>query len=127
MMPYLYWMIECTECGGRRVVYDAGIQAATRHCCPKGCSREIRPIGRIHPWDLDVMDEMGVVPEGYFSSAQYVIGSEPLAVSKAEWLRLIDEAGPDLSPGPKKNEAYERYLQRISGVERPPAESEESP
>jgi hypothetical protein len=66
-IPILFWMLECTECGTRRVVHDCylvfigtpndprtlegvgygGPPLAERYSCTKGCTAAMRAIGSI--------------------------------------------------------------------------------
>ena len=102
-IPVLYWMLECTECGLRRVVHDTylefvgtpdpnplfgagygGLALPDRYPCTKGCKRGMRAIGSIFgPDDLDMW-----LYEPY-------IRVEMSEAQRAEWARLIREA--DLS------------------------------
>jgi hypothetical protein len=100
-IPILYWMLECTNCGRRRVVHDCylvlvgttdpdpvpgtgytGPPLPERYGCSMGCSKGMRVIGSIdEPGDRIMwLDEP----------------HEPIAMDQqriAEWLLLIKEAG----------------------------------
>ncbi len=100
-IPVLYWMLECTECGTRCVVYDSylkfvgtsdpdppdgagyeGPPLPERYPCTKGCSRPMRAIGSIFDPDDKTMwpHEPRV----------------PVAMTQAqlnEWRQLIQAAG----------------------------------
>ena len=100
-LPILYWMLECTGCGTRRVVRDSylifvgtsepnpppgagygGPPLPERYDCTNGCSQRMRVIGSIfEPEDRTMwLDEP----------------HEPVELDQQqteEWLRLIQEAG----------------------------------
>jgi len=73
-IPALYWMLECTACGSRFVVYDTylkfvdtskpipvsgegyeGPPLPERYECAKGCSRSLKAIGSIFRPDDEEM------------------------------------------------------------------------
>jgi hypothetical protein len=73
-IPVLYWMLECTACGSRRVVHDCylvfvgssdpnpapgegyeGPPLPARYTCTKGCRRPMKAIASItHPSDEEM-------------------------------------------------------------------------
>jgi hypothetical protein len=98
-LPLLYWMLECPQCGARRVVHDAylefvgaaepapgagwgGRPPPERYGCLKGCTGQPRVIGSIfRPEDREMW-----LHEPH----------EPRKLSRQEseeWQRLIREAG----------------------------------
>ena len=99
-IPVLYWMLECTGCGARRVVRDrfllqisswnpkraagagyGGPPLPERYRCSKGCSRRLKAIGSIHRPD----DETMWLHEPH----------QPVKMTQAqidEWRRLIETA-----------------------------------
>jgi hypothetical protein len=100
-IPTLYWMLECTGCGNRFVVYDSylkfvGISDADahpgagyegpplpeRHRCPGGCASPLKTIASIfHPADREMWLHKPHVPV------------EMTKVQAEEWKRLLREAG----------------------------------
>jgi hypothetical protein len=73
-IPVLYWMLECTPCGTRRVVYDSylrfvgtsdpypgegegyvGPPLPQRYTCTKGCSGPMKAIGSVFSPDDETM------------------------------------------------------------------------
>src|SRR5688572_13349060 len=100
-IPRLYWMLECTACGGRLVVFDSylkfvgtpnpiphegegyeGPPLPERHKCPKGCLNSLNAVGSIsHPSERTMWLAKPHVP--------VEMTNEQLD----EWRRLIDEAG----------------------------------
>ena len=98
MLPNLYWMLECKQCGRRRVVHDSylefvgsssGIPGAgyawtpltERYQCMNGCSRGMRAIGSIFQPDDTTMWLHEPHTQVELSEAQ-----------RAEWKQLIREA-----------------------------------
>ena len=100
-IPILYWMLECTGCGKRRVVHDcylvyvgssdphpapgdgySGPPLPERYHCTKGCSSPMRAVGSIwKPGERTMwLDE----PHKPIEMEQYQID---------EWHQLIREAG----------------------------------
>lgn len=100
-MPILYWMLECAECGCRRVVYDSyfefvgsshpepapgtgyvGPPLPKRYGCLKGCLKEMRVIGSIsNPDDTEM----------WLCEPHQRINMNRKQID--EWLRLIQDAG----------------------------------
>ena len=105
-IPILYWMLECTGCGSRRVVRDSylkfvgtsdpvsvpgagygGPPLPERYSCTNGCSARMRAVGSI----FDPRDRTMWLNEPH----------KPIEMDQGqaeEWLRLIREAGIGLTP-----------------------------
>jgi hypothetical protein len=100
-IPVLYWMLECTACGSRRVVLDSYLQfvgTSSRHpapgegyggpplperyTCEKGCVQPMKAIGHIFAPD----DEEMWLDEPYERVKM-------TAAQAAEWRQLIYAAG----------------------------------
>jgi hypothetical protein len=100
-IPVLYWMLECTGCGSRRVVHDSYLQfvgtsdpdpqegegyegppLGERYTCAKDCSQPMKPIGSI----VDPDDENMWLHEPH----------APVRITSAqadEWKQWIHAAG----------------------------------
>ena len=100
-IPVLYWMLECTACGSRRVVHDSYLQFVgtsdpdpqpgegyegpplpERYTCTKGCSRPMKAVGSI----FDPDDEEMWLHEPHVKVRMTKAQSN-------EWRRLIQAAG----------------------------------
>jgi len=112
-IPVLYWMLECSGCGTRRVVLDSylefigtpkanrmpgtgdgGKPLHERYGCAKGCAQPMKTIG--FKWDRD--DEEMWLDEPY---VLVKLTSE----QTNEWRQLIEAAGLYL-PGTSKKERW---------------------
>jgi hypothetical protein len=100
MIPELYWMLECTECGSRLVVYDSylelvgeadpnddgggygGLPLPERHTCADGCRRPMRAVGSID----DLQDDTMWLHDPH-------LPIKLTRVQMTEWRRLIQEPG----------------------------------
>jgi hypothetical protein len=100
-LPILYWLLECTECGARRVVHDTyrlfvgttdpcpvpgagytGPPLPERYKCKKACSAPMRVLGSLH----DPQDRTMWLHEPH----------KPIQMTRSqinEWRRLIRDAG----------------------------------
>lgn len=98
-IPILYWMLECTGCGSRRVVHDSylkfvgtsdpnpppgagygGPPLPERYGCTNGCSERMRAVGSIfEPGDRTM----------WLHEPHKPIEMDQLQAE--EWLRLIQE------------------------------------
>jgi hypothetical protein len=104
-IPVLYWMLECKECGARRVVHDCylvtgagdddtdlfgnygGPPLEERYGCLKNCASGMRAIGSI--FDLGS-------PTMWQYQPHVLIELDPSQIE--EWWRLIREAGLETLP-----------------------------
>ena len=98
----MYWMLECTGCGARRVVYDSylvsgagegpndtqgnygGPPLEERYRCLKACNQGMRAIGSIHEPGDQTMRQYKPYVSTNLDQSQI-----------EEWSRLIREAGLD--------------------------------
>ena len=106
-IPVLYWMLECTSCGARRVVYDrylvfegsakpnpddddgyVGPPLPERHSCAKGCTGPLRAVGSLFEPDEEIMWLFDPHVPFQLTRSQ-----------SEEWQRLIREPGYSGSTG----------------------------
>jgi len=105
-LPVLYWLIECTKCGARRVVYDSylllvgatnprpapgagysGPPLPERYKCKKDCAAKMRVIGSLFEPQACTM---------WLHEPHKPIQMTRIQIN--EWRQLIREAGFEILP-----------------------------